>query len=136
MDDEKIVAVRARAKQRCEYCRVPQQYFTETFQIEHIVARSHGGGDELDNLALACRHCNLHKGPNLSGIDPTSGQLTPLFDPRKDAWEEHFRIEGGAVRALTAVGRTTVYVLQMNAPRRVELRLALGELDGERWWRH
>jgi hypothetical protein len=134
MDDETTLFVRTRAGEHCEYCRLPQQYYTELFQIEHIVARCHGGGDELPNLALACRHCNLHKGPNLSGIDPESSELTRLFDPRTDAWEEHFTIERGVVRGRAAIGRTTVYVLNMNTERRIELRLALRDLEGDQWW--
>ena len=135
MDDETTLFVRTRAGQRCEYCRLPQRYYTELFQIEHIVARCHGGGDDLLNLALACRHCNLHKGTNLSGIDPESSDLTRLFNPRTDAWEDHFTIERGVVRGRTAIARTTVYVLNMNTERRIELRLALHDLEGSQWWR-
>jgi len=135
MDDETVLSVRHRARERCEYCRLPERYYTDRFQIEHIVARSHGGGDEPDNLALACRHCNLHKGPNLSGLDPASSKLTRLFNPRTDAWDEHFTIERGIVRSLTAIGRTTAYVLNMNTDRRIALRLAIGDLEGEEPWR-
>jgi len=134
MDDDTILFVRARARGRCEYCRLPERYYTDRFQIEHIVARSHGGSDEAGNLALCCRHCNLHKGPNLSGIDPLSSELTRLFNPRTDAWEDHFTVERGVVRGLTAIGRTTACVLNVNTDRRIELRLALSELQGEQWW--
>ncbi len=30
--------------------------------IEHIVPRTHGGSDALENLAVACRRCNGEKG--------------------------------------------------------------------------
>ncbi len=30
--------------------------------IEHIVPRTHGGDDSLENLALACARCNHEKG--------------------------------------------------------------------------
>ena len=33
--------------------------------LEHIVPRNHGGGDDLDNLGLACRTCNHQKGMRL-----------------------------------------------------------------------
>lgn len=134
MDDKTTLLVRTRAGLRCEYCRLPERYYTELFQIEHIVARSHGGGDDHHNLALACRHCNLHKGTNLSGIDPLTSRLTRLFNPRTDNWAEHFTIQRGVVCGLTAVGRTTVSVLNMNTDRRSELRLALADLEGEQWW--
>ena len=55
-----------------------------TYHVEHIIARRHGGGDNSENLAFACYHCNLHKGPNLSGIDQESGALVRLFNPRED----------------------------------------------------
>jgi 5-methylcytosine-specific restriction endonuclease McrA len=76
--------VRRRASDRCEYCHLPQSAFRRPFHIEHIVARQHGGLSRLDNLALACWNCNLKKGPNLSGIDPTTGLVVALFNPRKD----------------------------------------------------
>ena len=63
MDAATRAFVRQRAGNCCEYCGLPQEseaFFT--FHIEHIVARQHGGGDGAENLALACYHCNLHKG--------------------------------------------------------------------------
>ena len=77
------------------------------------------------NLALACHFCNRHKGPNLSGMDPTTGELTRLFNPRIDTWSQHFRIQAGHIIGLTPMGRTTVYVLNMNRPNRVRVRVEL-----------
>jgi hypothetical protein len=94
-----------------------------TYHVEHIIARQHGGPDDSANLCLACNHCNLLKGPNLSSIDPDGGGLTALFNPRRQEWAEHFRIEASAIVGRTATGRVTVFPLQMNAPARVELRL-------------
>lgn len=31
-------------------------------QVDHIVPKAHGGGDELPNLVAACKPCNLRKG--------------------------------------------------------------------------
>ena len=116
--------VRERAKGRCEYCRMAEAWEPFfTYHVEHIQARQHGGPDGSDNLAFACNHCNLLKGPNLASIDPDGGEVTLLFNPRTQAWKEHFRIEAGKVLGLTATGRTTVFLLQMNAPHRIELRL-------------
>ncbi len=92
------------------------------YHIEHIVAKQHGGSDDPPNLAFACHHCNRIKGPNLSSIDPDSGLITSLFHPRLEHWADHFAREGSRLRGLTATGRTTVYLLQMNAPHRMELR--------------
>ena len=77
--------VRRRAGNRCEYCRLPQSALPHApFHVEHVVAKQHGGSDDTVNLALACDRCNLHKGPNLSGIDTETGVTVPLFHPRKD----------------------------------------------------
>jgi hypothetical protein len=123
MDAGTKALVRARAGGRCEYCRSHQAdepFFA--FQIEHVIPRQHGGGDEDTNLAPACPHCNLHKGPNLAGLDPVDGALTPLFNPRTQRWDEHFAHRGPLIMGRTAVGRTTVRVLKMNDRMRVELR--------------
>lgn len=119
--DRKLV--RERAAGRCEYCRMSEAW--EPFfpyHVEHIRALQHGGDDSLENLALACHHCNLIKGPNLASIDPDTGALTPLFHPRQDLWSEHFTLRQGHLAGLTDVGRTTVFLLHMNAPHRMELR--------------
>ena len=116
--------VRQRAADRCEYCqRLQSDSLLIPLQIEHILPHKHGGGDEVDNLALACAECNLHKGSDLSGIDPESNQMTRLFDPRRDDWNEHFVWQGVRIAGSTATGRTTVRVLQMNAPVRIKVRL-------------
>ena len=91
-------------------------------RIEHIVARQHSGSDDIENLAFACHRCNLHKGPNLSGIDPMTGEVEVLFHPRRDRWADHFMCRGEYVQGLTASGRTTVAVLSLNDARRLGLR--------------
>lgn len=115
--------VRRRAADRCEYCRIPQEATPLIpFHVEHVVARQHGRNDSPDNLALACDRCNAFKGPNLTSIDPESGEVVALFDPRKDEWSEHFRFENGEITGVTPTGRATVGLLNVNAARRVELR--------------
>ena len=76
--------VRERAGNTCEYCRLHQDDSPlAVLHNEHIIPKIHGGTDDLDNLALACIDCNLHKGPNLTGIDPATGTVTELFHPRQ-----------------------------------------------------
>jgi 5-methylcytosine-specific restriction endonuclease McrA len=117
--------VRRRAGNACEYCRIPQDAtLLISFHIEHVVPRQHGGSDEPGTLALACDRCNAYKGPNLTSIDPDSNAIVPLFNPRQDIWGDHFAVQGGRIAGLTAKGRATVRLLNMNAPRRVELREA------------
>ncbi|MGZ3300064.1 MAG: HNH endonuclease [Isosphaeraceae bacterium] len=124
-------SVRDRACHRCEYCRLPQaaQPYV-TFHIEHVLPRKHGGSDDPSNLALACERCNAFKGTDLSGIDPDTGQVERLFDPRTQVWADHFELRGALILGRTSTGRATVAVLGMNEDRRVLLRaeiLTLGE---------
>jgi hypothetical protein len=76
-------------------------------------------------LALACDRCSAHKGPNLTGIDPETGEIVPLFNPREHIWEEHFRWSEATIIGRTAIGRTTIRVLTMNAERRLRLWIML-----------
>ena len=69
--------------------------------------------------------CNYHKGPNIGGVDPESKKPAALFNPRLDRWADHFRWDGLQIAGRTAVGRTTVWVLKMNSPRQLAVRLAL-----------
>jgi hypothetical protein len=123
--------VRERARERCEYCRLRQSDSELLHHIEHIVAKQHGGFDDPGNLPLACHRCNLHKGPNLTGIDSLSGEWAPLFHPRRDRWPDHFTFQGAHIEGLSVCGRATIQVLAMNDARRLELRqelLAIGPL--------
>lgn len=127
--------VRERAGDRCEYCRLPQsaQPYV-TFPIDHVVPRKHGGPDDASNLALACERWNAFKGSDLTGIDPDTGRIERLFDPRSDVWSDHFEFRGVFLLGRTAQGRATVAVLGMNMERRVQLRaelMAQGELGNE-----
>jgi hypothetical protein len=116
MDTRLKTSIRGRAGLRCEYCHLPEAISELPFQFDHVIAEQHGGVATEDNLALACVRCNRYKGPNLSGIDPESGKLTRLFNPRADAWSKHFVWEGASLSARTAIGRTTIAVLQINHP--------------------
>jgi hypothetical protein len=88
----------------------------------NIVARQHGGPDDPNNLALACHRCNLHKGRNLTGIDPETGHVVPLFHPRRDPWPEHFVFKGARIEGRSSTGRATVQALAMNDARSLEVR--------------
>jgi len=122
MDAKLRQLVRQRAKNTCEYCGLRQEREPLPFHVEHIIPRRHGGKDASENLALACLHCNLHKGANLSGLDPKTEKLTRLFHPRLDDWEDHFASRGGEIVGLSAIGRTTVNLLRMNKAGRLQLR--------------
>lgn len=117
--------VRQRANGHCEYCRSAEEdSLTGSFHVEHVVPIKHGGGDSEDNLALSCRACNLRKGSNLTGIDPTTGRIVVLYNPRVQTWDEHFEWNEIQIVGLTDVGRTTIRVLDLNSADRLTTRLS------------
>jgi HNH endonuclease len=121
MDDALRASVWERARGRCEYCRIHQdEYEYQTFHVEHIIAKKHGGTDDPETLCLACSECNWAKGPNLAGL--LGGKLFPLFNPRKQNWNRHFRWEQTTLVGKTKTGIVTVQVLNMNNASRVMLR--------------
>jgi hypothetical protein len=120
-------AVRERARGLCEYCQASQAHYPEQFHIDHIVARQHGGKSSMENLALCRMECNRRKGPNITSVDPFTGQRADLFHPRQDLWQEHFEWHGAILVGLTPVGRATVALLEINRPPRVMVREALIE---------
>jgi len=120
-----LAAICRRAGERCEYCLVPRFAFPLPFQIDHIIAEKHGGQAVEENLALACPHCNRFKGPNIAGIDPETGEITRLYNPRTDIWSKHFRSAGATLIGTTPIGRTTVNVLRMNGDDLLRIRVEL-----------
>jgi hypothetical protein len=121
-----------RAGGQCEYCLIPQAVSLLSLEVDHIIAQKHGGETEASNLALACSLCNKYKGSDLASIDSESGAITPLFHPRRQQWTDHFRLEDAQIAPITAIGRVTVVLLQLNQPERVaerELLLAAGALQ-------
>lgn len=117
----------SRAEEKCEYCRMPQLFSSYTYEVDHIISEKHGGDTISENLALACLPCNRHKGSDIASFDPATGELTPLFNPRSQVWQEHFCIEAGYIVGTTPVGRTTVFLLKFNAGSEATLRIMLLE---------
>jgi hypothetical protein len=117
--------VRLRAGRRCEYCRKPENVSTYTHQVEHIIPRKQGGSSDLDNLAWACFQCNVAKGTDVAAYDQGSGNLTPLFNPRTQTWDDCFEMDEARIVGRNAVGRVTVFLLQFNHPEQIEMRQRL-----------
>lgn len=114
-----------RARGCCEYCRMNTTDRLLPFEIDHIISEKHGGLTTSDNLCLACYRCNGYKGSDIASADPVTGEATFLFDPRRQHWESHFRLNDALIEPLTAEGRVTVIILRLNAPVQIEQRSAL-----------
>jgi hypothetical protein len=118
--------VAERAKFRCEYCLLHEDDSYSPHQVDHIVSRKHGGVSSADNLAYCWLRCNLWKGTDIGSLSARTGKLIPLFNPRKDVWPEHFRLDGAIIEPLTAEGEATARLLKLNLDKRIaERRVAI-----------
>ncbi len=118
--------VRQRAQYLCEYCHTNEQWQYVQFTIDHVISLRQGGSDHLDNLALACFHCNRYKSSFQTAIDPETQQPTALFNPRNQAWSDHFvwSIDTLTILGISAVGRVTIATLRLNRERIQAIREA------------
>lgn len=126
--------VRERANDRCEYCLIPESIGFVAHCIDHVIAEKHGGQTDADNLANSCILCNQHKGSDLSSLDPETGEVALLFNPRREKWSEHFRLNGAIIEPLSPSGRVTIRLLRLNTADRVRERermLEVGYQDRE-----
>lgn len=111
-----------RAQGLCEYCLIDEEISFAKHQIDHVIAEKHGGQTVAENLALSCAVCNKYKGSDIASIDGETDAIVPLFNPRTDVWNEHFRIENGIFIGLTPNARATIRLLQINNAARIEER--------------
>lgn len=117
--------VATRAGHRREYYLLHQRDSYTPHQVDHIVSQKHAGTSDLQNLAWSWIRCNAWKGSDVSSVDPNTGQIVPLFHPRRDRWSDHFEIRGHVIEPLTAIGYMTVTLLRLNSAQRFAERRAL-----------
>lgn len=118
--------IRRRAAGLCEYCHTSELWQYVPFTVDHIRPLMLDGADTLDNLALACFHCNRRKSAHQKATDPETGLEVMVFNPREDRWPDHFiwSSDGLLILPRTAIGRATVLLLEMNRPRVLLIRQA------------
>ena len=116
--------VRQRADSLCEFCHACERWQYVSFTVDHVMPLSLGGSNDLDNLALACFHCNRRKTNRVTAIDPESNDEVTLFNPRQDQWNEHFMwsIDRLQIVGMSAIGRATVAGLMLNRERVLVIR--------------
>jgi hypothetical protein len=122
-DDSKAFVI-SRAGGRCEYCKMHQSLQGATFHIEHVIPRVRGGTSELENLALACPSCNLHKADRVSFALNRDSAVVALFHPRTDRWSDHFEWDDYQLVGKTDTGVLTIRLLDLNHERRLKIRQA------------
>ncbi|MBI1764350.1 MAG: HNH endonuclease [Acidobacteria bacterium] len=116
--------VRQAAGNRCGFCLGEQRRILGILEIEHIIPLARGGTDEESNLWLSCSLCNCYKWTQTTALDPETFAVAPIFNPREQAWAEHFCWDesGANILGLTPIGRATVNTLRLNNPIAVEVR--------------
>jgi hypothetical protein len=112
------------AQYRCGYCLTQEVVSGIPLTLEHIIPKAEGGQDVEENLWLSCRLCNEAKGILTEAVDPETGATVPLFNPRTQAWAEHFTWSEDGTRIIgqTPTGRATVVALSLNSELRVLAR--------------
>jgi HNH endonuclease len=122
--------VAERAGYCCEYCLSQEAYSPDYFSIEHVYPQAILLKHDIENLAFACQSCNNHKYTKTSAVDPLTGVIAPLFNPRIHSWEDHFSWvdDYSLIQGRTAIGRCTVTQLRLNRPAVVNLRILLASV--------
>ena len=120
-------AVRERAGNRCEYCRIREADTEFGCEVDHIISEKHMGRTELNNLALSCFFCNRNKGSDIGSIRSAEAtEIIRFFNPRIDVWSEHFVFDAlRQIVPITDIGRVTARILAFNAENRILERQAL-----------
>lgn len=108
----------------CEYCKLLEEYCSGFFNSDHIIPLALGGLNELTNLARSCTHCNGRKYIHTKALDPLSGKIVALFNPRKENWNDHFQWSKDLliIEGKTPIGRATIIRLDMNRQKAINLR--------------
>ena len=117
-----------RAYRLCEYCLISEGD-TGGCQFDHIISLKHGGETTAENLAYSCLYCNLNKGTDLGSIIWRTGELVRFFNPRRDRWSEHFRLEAATIQPLTDIGEVTERIFQFNHSDRILERPVLIDVN-------
>jgi hypothetical protein len=125
---------------KCAYCQAKDK----ALQIEHIVPKTRGGSERVDNLTLACAPCNQRKGKQTAaefGFPAIQAQARlPLRDTAhvsglKTALLSQLRQQFGAEYVQTRYGYQTKYqrIQVLNLPKAhaydaVAIGCAIGEM--------
>ena len=114
---------RQRANLLCEYCHTNERWQYVRFTIDHVVP---GEESSPENLALACFHCNRRKSDKTVAVDPETGEVVQIFNPRRHIWKKHFAWSADGLRIvpLTSNSRATAALLELNLKRILLIREA------------
>lgn len=122
----------------CEYCWYPASFSSHSFHFDHIDPVVNGGETILGNLARSCGGCNGFKQDKTHYFDPFTHQLSRLYNPRNDIWQDHFQWSDDnlLIVGISPIGRATVELLQVNRQANINLRelLIMVNLHPPKWF--
>lgn len=124
ISNEQREQIKIRASNSCEYCLSQDKYAPHSFTVDHILAQSLGGTNNLGNLAYCCFLCNRLKTNKKLLLDPNSLEWFPIYNPRIHKWSEHFMWNEETVLIIgkTSIGILTINVLKLNREKLIEYR--------------
>ena len=117
--------VARRANFCCEYCLMSERVSFYNFHVDHIKSIKHGGLTILKNLAYSCPDCNHFKGSDIASFADDDEKLSRFFNPRKDLWQDHFKLVDGAIFGKTDIVKATERIFKFNEPDRLIFRKQL-----------
>ncbi len=109
-------------KYQCAYCGT-KLYDPLMADIDHFYPKSSYPHlmDELDNLLITCRACNMIKRDKFP-IDDDGNPL--LLNPLTEKYSEHIKqTKNGYLEGITERGRETIAILQLNRASLIEQRI-------------
>jgi len=118
----------ARAEGICEYFLIAKEDTFYGCEADHIISEKHGVITSEDNLAYACVFCNKWKGNDVGSIHWETSIFVRFFNPRTDAWADHFQLVDSRIEALTPIGFVTARLLSFNSGERVFERKILQDM--------
>jgi len=130
-DLRQLIAMRA--AYLCAYCLIHESDTSHGCQVDHIISLKHDGVTAPENLAYACVFCNRHKGTDVGSVVWPTQQFVRFYNPRKDRWTEHFKLDGALIRPLTDIGKATAQIFGFNHSDRVlerQVLMAIGKYPG------
>jgi hypothetical protein len=111
----------------CEYCLIGEDDTFLGCEVEHVISLKHGSSSEPDNLAYACVFYNRQKGSDIGSVSQETGEFSRFYNPRKDRWRDHFRLDEDFITPRSVVGEVTARILQFNGVERLLERSVLRE---------
>ena len=85
-------AIFERDNNTCQYCGRRKR--KDNLTIDHVIPKSRGGGEQWDNLVLACLDCNARK----RNKAPEEAGMKLLRKPAKPRWLPHLGLGPAALK--------------------------------------